>query len=336
MSSNWSACSSNSADSNPDEAETEIQKLLGPQGSVITLPKSRQILVTETAGRLRAIRSVIERIESPEAGIAGRLQTFDLQFVLPNDALVILRQLLNIPAEQNVSADGSLRLAIDPSGERLLVTGTSDALTQIGEILKTIDVAGPGYVDEGPGTDEPQLRVYSIASADPTAVLAVIQTLLAGMPDVRLDLDAKTGNLIALARLAQHRTIEATLAEMQRDGRQVEVIRLYKVDPQLAVLSINKLFGIGGTDTAASAPQVDADLTTRQLLVRGTSAQIEQIRGLLTKMGESESADAAPPAGPTCGCCRSTGGPSCRRWIKCRKSGPRCARTRSASSLRRP
>ncbi|MFZ5830951.1 MAG: hypothetical protein ACOY3P_12730, partial [Planctomycetota bacterium] len=38
----------------PEEAEAEIKSLLGPQGSVKVLPKSRQIQVTETAGRLRA------------------------------------------------------------------------------------------------------------------------------------------------------------------------------------------------------------------------------------------------------------------------------------------
>jgi len=73
---------------------------------------------------------------------------------------------------------------------------------------------------------------------------------------------------------------------MQRDAQRVEVIYLRTNDPQLAVLSINKLFG-GGAEGSSTAPKVDADPTTRQLLVRGNEAQIEQIRALLEKMGET-------------------------------------------------
>ena len=54
----------------------------------------------------------------------------------------------------------------------------------------------------------------------------------------------------------------------------------------MAVLSITKLFG-GGKDATGLAPQVDADPTTRQLLVRGTKSQVEQIRAMLEKMGET-------------------------------------------------
>ena len=73
--------------------------------------------------------------------------------------------------------------------------------------------------------------------------------------------------------------------QLQRESRQVEVIQLRRIEPQVAVLSITKLFG---SDTGGGPPpQVDADPTTRQLMVRGTSAQILQIHSLLEKMGEA-------------------------------------------------
>ncbi len=128
---------------------------------------------------------------------------------------------------------------------------------------------------------------YPVTSADPQAVLEVLQTLLVGMPDVRLAIDPKTGNLIAFARPAQHATIRATLQQLQGEAGQVEVIPLRVVDPQLAVLAINKLFGTadGGN---VNAPTVDADIMTRQLLIRGSRSHIEQIREMLRKMGEPE------------------------------------------------
>jgi len=282
-----------------EEAEEEIQKLIGPQGSVVTLPKSRQLLVTETAGRLRAIRSVIQRIEDPQGFGEEKMQTFDIKYAMPDDVLTVIRQLLSIEEEGNATADGSLRFALDPSGNRLLANGKPEVLKRLEEILEVIDMPGPGQLDVNLIDEVPQLEVYSITTADPESVLSVMQTLLAGMPDVRLSLDPKTDNLVALARPSEQATIRATLDQMQRDARLIEVIHLSVVDPQMAVLSINKLFNAAGEDAAKNAPLVDADPVTRQLLVRGTSVQIEQIRMLLSQMGESEDEVAVPGAGGT-------------------------------------
>ncbi|MEE2707064.1 MAG: secretin N-terminal domain-containing protein, partial [Planctomycetota bacterium] len=130
-------------------------------------------------------------------------------------------------------------------------------------------------------------EVYTIPLADPTTVLQVLQTILTGDEETRLTIDDATGNLVALAKPAQHATIRATIAQMERDAKQVEVIRLRIVDPQLAVLSINRLFGVDAEGGAKNAPRVEAELTTRQLLIRGTQGQIKQIRTLLEKMGET-------------------------------------------------
>ncbi len=273
----------------PEALQDEIEQMVGPQGSVVALTTSRQLLVTETAGRLRAIRSVIERIERPQEVQSSKMEAIDLEFALAEELLDVARQMLDIPAEQNATADGSLRLTADPLGNRILVTATPEMLEKVKEIIKVVDVAGPGQLDPGAIHESPQLVVYTVTTADSESVLAVMQTLLDGLPDVRLTVDAKTGNLIALARPSQHKTIKATLDQLQRDALQVEVIHLNVVDPQLAVLSINKLFGAGAEGGQGNAPLIDADPSTNQLLIRGTEAQIEEIRSLLEKMGESDS-----------------------------------------------
>ena len=60
----------------------------------------------------------------------------------------------------------------------------------------------------------------------------MLQTLLAGLPDVRMSLDPKTNKIIALARPSEHRTIQETIRQLegecaavrglsaQQDGRQ--------------------------------------------------------------------------------------------------------------------
>jgi type II secretory pathway component GspD/PulD (secretin) len=271
----------------PEEAEPELRKLIGPQGAIIMLPKARQVLVTETAGKLRTIRSVIESVENPQIPKDEKVAVIELKFVTPGEFLPVARQLLGMPENVNSTPDGTLRLATDELGNRVLATGKNERLERLQEIVKLIDIASPGDESAGGPIEQPQLEVYSVTGADPAAVLQVLQTLLSGLPDVRLTTDPQTGNLVALAKPSQHATIKATLDQLQRDGTQVEVIKLRRLDPQAAVLAINKLFGGADGAPAANGPKVDADPTNMQLMIRGNAAQVTQIRDLLTKMGEN-------------------------------------------------
>jgi type II secretory pathway component GspD/PulD (secretin) len=277
----------------PEEAEVEVKKLLGPQGSVVVLPSARQLLVTDTAGRLRSVRSVLERIEKPDGASSGQVRIFDLRHATPQNVLDVLRQLLDIPADKTAAADGSVRFAVDAANQRLLVSGKPDRIGRVADILKAIDVPESLAANGNPLANSAQLEVYAITSADPDTVLNVLKTLLNGMPDVRLDVDAKNGTLIAMARPEQQATIRATLEQLQRDARRVEVIPLLHLDPQTAVTSISRLFPSSSDSKGTAAPQVDADTTSRQLLVRGTPSQIEQIHALLLKLGETPDQDGA-------------------------------------------
>lgn len=267
-----------------EEAAEEVKPLLGPQGTVIVLPQSKRIQVTETGGRLRTIRSVINAVESPTDAADG-IREIALKHLSVEDAMPYLRQLLGIPSEAFSTPDNQLTLGKDVTGFKLLVHGTPERVARAEQVVRLIDVPDAAKGISG----APQLEVYPITSADPQAVLTVLQTLMGEDTSVKLAVDPVTGHLVAFARPAQQKTIAATVDQMQRDARQVAVIPLSTVDPQVAVLSITKLFG--GLDKEKpdpSAPRVDADITTQSLLVRGTAGQVEQIKDLLAQMGETQ------------------------------------------------
>lgn len=277
----------------PEEAEAEIKKLLGPQGSVVVLPKAQQILVTETAGRLRTIREVIQRADNPDGAGLEQVQWFDVPSTSAEETLGMIRQMFNIPAGQNAAPDGSIRMAWDPASMRLLVSGRPAKLEQIAKILQAV-VPGASDPSARAASASLQLEVYEVYPADPESVLKVMQTLLTGSPGVRLATDPKTGSLIALARPTEHATIRATIEQMRRDAQRVEVWQLRIADPQAAAQAIQKLFGSDG-----KAPSVQADAATRQLLVRGTESQVQQIRSLLEKMGETDLVSTSTSSGGT-------------------------------------
>ncbi len=80
----------------PDRVATEIKPLLGPQGTTVILNEAKQLLVTDTAGRLRTVRSVIDSMERPANGGSDDFKPLALKNVLPNDAMNMVRQLMNI------------------------------------------------------------------------------------------------------------------------------------------------------------------------------------------------------------------------------------------------
>jgi type II secretory pathway component GspD/PulD (secretin) len=270
----------------PEEAAAELQSLVGPQGSIVVLAKAGMIQVTETAGRIRTIRDVIEAIDDPVSA-TGEIRQYQLKHALVDDLLPVLRPMLGIPDQTLAAADGSLQLAPDLVSNKLLAQGKRSTLARLDELVKMLDIPDPTGANRVAET--PQLEVYPVTGSDPAAVLAVLQTLMAGSELTRLATDPATGNLVALATPTQHATIRATLLQMQQDARQIEVIPLSTVDPQTAVLAISKLFNKSTDPTKPDplAPTIDADLSTNTLLVRASPAQITQIRDLLKQMGDS-------------------------------------------------
>ena len=53
----------------PEDTEAEVRNLLGLHGSVVSLPKSQQLSVTDTVGRVRTVRDYLKRIETE--GLSG-------------------------------------------------------------------------------------------------------------------------------------------------------------------------------------------------------------------------------------------------------------------------
>jgi type II secretory pathway component GspD/PulD (secretin) len=273
------------------DAQEEIKNLIGPQGAIVTLPSSGHLLVTETAGRLRTIRSVIESIENPGSKGGENFVKYKLEHADIGEVLEIAKQLLDIDSNKNSTDDKSLKITSDLSSNSLIASGRQEKLTQVQEIVKMLDVEDPDAASKV--LEQPQLEVYSVTDASSESVFAVLQTLLSATDDTRVAIDPITGNIVALATPTEHATIRATIAQMEKDKKVVEVIYLSYLDPQLAVLSINKMFGAAEEENP-NAPIIDADIDSSNLIIRGTQKQIDDIKDFLTKMGESTDGTADP------------------------------------------
>ncbi len=277
----------------PTELQPEIEPLIGPGRMMVVMPKSRQILVTGTAGKLLLIKEIIDRAENPSRGGGGAMTTIELQHATAEEVIEIIRPLLGLEEESTRNDD--IQIATDSLGKRIFVTGKPDKIQLLNDIVQSIDLAQGGETDTS--IEEPRLLTYQIRAADPETVHAVLSTLLAGLPDVRIAVDASNKKLIVLARPGEHKTVVETLRQLEGEAPRFEVIPLKRIDAQVALAVVQNFFGGGGEGeegASPDAPVVEADPMLNKLFVRGTATQIEQIKDML---GSLEQASAATGEG---------------------------------------
>ncbi len=270
-----------------DAAREEIGQLIGPAGSSIVLDSAKQVVVTETVGKLKAIRALLEN-----AGTAGSEVTeIVLKHRVADEVLEIARPLLGL--EDTANSNDSIRIAVGTYGDRIYATGDAAKCALLKRIVERADtpMATPDATAADPA-NLPRLETYAVGSVDPATVLDVLQTLLAGIPDTRIASDPLSKGVIAYARPDTHKVIRETIDKLEGKGSTFEIIQLRRLEPSQALLTINKFFGV--TSTGGEGPTVDGDPVTGKLWVRGTPEQIQLVRNLIERL---EGADAKGPLG---------------------------------------
>ena len=267
-----------------EEAQQDFEKLLGPQGKMFTFPAAKQVIIQETAGRLRQIRDIIKAVEEPRQKQEGMIEEFVLEYMPAEDILLVARPLIGLGEDQNRNED--INIAVDPLGTRIFATGKEDKLALLRTIITRVDVDPLDGAEAEPG-EQPYLMTHAIQVADPGTAYEVLQTMLEGLPDVRMALDPATNKLIAYARPSEHQTIKATIDELEGEVPQFEVISLQTIDPEMAVAMIANMFDIDSETPDPNGPKVTADIDTMKLFVRATEGELKMIRAMIERL-ESE------------------------------------------------
>jgi len=95
-----------------EEIEKEVRLLMGPQGSVVSLPTAGQVLVCETGSKLRIIRDLIERSEKPDGARSAKIVTLPLKHVSADEVLASYSVTLGPSDEQNAYTAGLEAIAM--------------------------------------------------------------------------------------------------------------------------------------------------------------------------------------------------------------------------------
>lgn len=213
-----------------------------------------------------AIEKIVEQLEHEAAAAPGLVpKSYFIRTIAASTAI----PLLNRVVPKAVLSPGA-----DPS--RLIAFASPADHAVIEQVIKQLDV------EHGSGAE---IEFYDVYRVDADAALRLVQAILQKHPiGTSVALIPGTNQLYVEARPEQHEMIQAALSKLKTTAESgLEVFQLDVVDPIAAEGMIRRMF----SGTRQSAPIVEPDGTTQKLFVRGTKDQLQRVRELLEKMGET-------------------------------------------------
>lgn len=303
------------------DVEDAIEELmaLNLMTTPATFPKTNRILVTDTASKLRAVRSILDSFEPRKLDNGTVVKSFTLEHVDAEDILVVARPHLGLATGEMIGIDVSL--SSDIKGKQIFATGVDDKIKLIENLVLAIDQPRKLL---STANGEAVLQTYTIEGGNTQTIYNVLLTLLAGQDEIRLTADNVAGTIVALAPANVHEEIAATVQQLQASETEFEVIPLKTIDPYFAISLLEEMLDLNSdsSDTSSSysssysrdrdkrsrdypqkpeptkvpPPKIDADPANMRLFVRGKRFQIDEIKAIVAgldegTMGNSESSD---------------------------------------------
>jgi type II secretory pathway component GspD/PulD (secretin) len=253
----------------PAEAVAEeIRPLLGKYGKATVLPQTSQLLVTTTAGQMRAVNAIISSIPEPQPPKPEpkkpdppkpELVIYPAENVDPNAATEMIKSLV-----------GDVKMTVDSQSGQINAYATPQQHEVIQKLLQQM---ASSTADER----KPTLEIYSVEESQSTAILQQLRLII---PGATLTLDADPSRLIAYATPEQHKQLRETLdklgAEASDPARDIPVVySLRHADPQAVVTMVEKLF---------PRAKVSVEPESGRLVLLATTAQQNAIRQFIEQL----------------------------------------------------
>ncbi|MCL4204504.1 MAG: hypothetical protein KJ000_18620 [Pirellulaceae bacterium] len=260
----------------PEAVEAAIKPLLSPYHKLTIVPTTRQLFVTDRAGVMRSVGEVVQALPEPVTPPAAPVETpekpvvevYPITKADPDAAMTVLRAL--VPAGN---------IVLDPKLNQVNAHATP---TQQAIIQRVLEQMEAGVPEES----RPNLEVYPIATFLDNAIAGsqLVDTLKNIVPQAQLSVSADLKSLVAWATPADQGAIKTALEKLSVDkspraSRQLEVHRLFKVDPETTLA----LF-----QTILPEARLAVDKETRTLIAVAVPADQEVIRGTLKVLQPTE------------------------------------------------
>ncbi len=270
--------------------------------------KTNQLMVTDTAGNLKSVRTILAAFEPHTLDNGTVVKSFTLKHADAEDILIVARPHLGLATGEMIGIDVSL--SADLQGKNIFVTGIEDKVKLIEGLITAIDQPTNSLTSSD---GKAVLQTHSVEGGNVQIVYDVLQTLLAD-ETVRLSMDQAGGSIVALATAEIQAEIEQTVAQLQASEAEFAVIPLKTIDPYLAVSLLEEMLDLSDarrredagmeaftrhgnsrgleimkSNVSVDVPRIDADPVNRRLFVRARKHQIEQIKKIVAELDSNSS-----------------------------------------------
>ena len=191
---------------NPQEVAAEIEPLLGEHGKSAVLEKTRQVLVTETAGKMRAISAIIESMPEPAEKAPPEKQAEPEKPVL---AAYPLKRVTGAAALEVLNAVlPETPLTHDPKTDQIVVFATPTKQAAAKTTIEEMEADLPAEKRRG-------LRILEI---DPDRSTQLLELIATAAPEATATWNAADEQLLVWAMPADQQTVDE-LVEQLGGGR---------------------------------------------------------------------------------------------------------------------
>lgn len=256
---------------NPSNIQNSLERLM-PQVRVASDSTSGSLIVSARDEDHQRVAELVSQLEDAP----GQESVMRAYVVRSADGQQVYQSLAN-----TFNGNGNFSLSWQEATKTIFVVATPKNHAIFSDLIRQLD--NPELADV-----ERTAKTYPLTNLSGPAGRTAITALLKGtLPAPSVELDELGNSLIVVGTAEQHARVTGTLTQLSGTAADLEVFELDYVDPWTVESAVDSLFS---SLPAASAPTVTSDYTSQRLFVRGTKSQIEQIRGLLRKMGERSGA----------------------------------------------
>ncbi len=249
--------------------QAEIKPLIGSFGKVLLLPNSKQLLVTETVGKLKAIKILIESVPTPQPAAKtpeppkepSEVRAFPLVGLEPTTTVNALKEL--VP---------DAIISHEPNSRRVVIYG------RVSKVKLAEDYLNQLRPDTDSVSSQPYLQPYDmIGSFDQVALLEQLNRIA---PQSSLSFDATNRRLLVFGSQAQHQQIQEALSSLEiiANTGSVSAVRVFKLKRANPTVATDIAKAVAPRAAVTAAPDNSA------IIVRAAEAELTIIDSLIQQL----------------------------------------------------
>ncbi|NDV62501.1 hypothetical protein G0Q06_08570 [Puniceicoccales bacterium CK1056] len=204
----------------PEEASTILQPLMS-QGSPISFAKSNFILITDALINLQRIERLLPVLDKP-AELKTKMLFFELQNIEAQDVVRRLQTIIAGPLKRQLENNTSVE-ADERTNQLLIFTHPSNE-ELVTSLIERLDIS------VAPNT---ATKVYSIRYAEATEVVSIIDQIVSGQREVRMETGSGNDGAAQAARerASQLRQLNQAAANVRADASNLQFSSFLTIVP---------------------------------------------------------------------------------------------------------